>query len=71
MTLAIEEDMLPRRVCGNCLGNRGVSWDASSGRRLCVECEPHPMSEATGKRAKCGPKCDHLVRGKMANGWDR
>ena len=37
-----EEDMLPRTICGNCLGDNQVSFDARSGRRLCVDCEPHP-----------------------------
>jgi len=42
-----EEDMMPRNICGNCLATstraNPVRFDERSGRRLCQECEPHPM----------------------------
>jgi hypothetical protein len=44
----IEEDMLPASVCGNCLGENRVRYDAQSGRRLCIECEPHPLRVCVG-----------------------
>jgi hypothetical protein len=41
----MEEDMLPDDICGNCLGDNQVQFDARSGRRLCIECEPNPLPE--------------------------
>jgi hypothetical protein len=42
----IEEDMMPRNICGNCLAvstrANPVRYDGRTDRRLCRECEPSP-----------------------------
>lgn len=42
-----EEDMQPPNICGNCLTRstraNPVRYDDRYGRRLCHQCEPHPV----------------------------
>jgi hypothetical protein len=51
-----EEDMLPARVCGNCLGTTRVRYDARSGRRLCIVCEPHPTRDSDPPEPRRAPR---------------